>query len=38
MLDFCAEHGVAPAIEVIGGDGVNEAYPRVVRATSGTAS
>ncbi|HET6505780.1 MAG TPA: NAD(P)-dependent alcohol dehydrogenase [Baekduia sp.] len=32
MLDFCAEHGVAPAIEVIGGDAVNEAYPRVVRS------
>jgi uncharacterized zinc-type alcohol dehydrogenase-like protein len=32
MLDFCAEHGVAPAIEVIGGDAVNEAYPRVVKS------
>jgi uncharacterized zinc-type alcohol dehydrogenase-like protein len=32
MLDFCAEHGVAPAIEVIGADAVNEAYPRVVRS------
>jgi uncharacterized zinc-type alcohol dehydrogenase-like protein len=32
MLDFCAEHGVAPAIEVIGGDEVNEAYPRVVKS------
>jgi uncharacterized zinc-type alcohol dehydrogenase-like protein len=32
MLDFCAEHAVAPAIEVIGADGVNEAYPRVVRS------
>jgi alcohol dehydrogenase (NADP+) len=30
MLDFCAEHGVAPAIELIGADGVNDAYPRVV--------
>lgn len=32
MLDFCAEHGVAPAIEVIGGDEVNAAYPRVVKS------
>jgi alcohol dehydrogenase (NADP+) len=32
MLDFCAEHGVAAAIEVISGDEVNEAYPRVVRS------
>jgi alcohol dehydrogenase (NADP+) len=30
MLDFCAQHGVAPAIELIGADGVNDAYPRVV--------
>jgi uncharacterized zinc-type alcohol dehydrogenase-like protein len=30
MLDFCAEHGVAPAIEVIAADAVNDAYPRVV--------
>jgi alcohol dehydrogenase (NADP+) len=30
MLDFCAEHGVAAEIELIGADGVNEAYPRVV--------
>lgn len=29
MLDFCAEHGVAPAIELIGADEVNAAYPRV---------
>lgn len=32
MLDFCAQHGVAPAIEVIGGDEVNAAYPRVVNS------
>jgi uncharacterized zinc-type alcohol dehydrogenase-like protein len=32
MLDFCAEHGVAAEIEVIGGDEVNAAYPRVVRS------
>jgi len=30
MLDFCAEHDVAPAIEVIGAGEVNGAYPRVV--------
>ena len=29
MLDFCAEHSVAPAIELIGADEVNSAYPRV---------
>jgi uncharacterized zinc-type alcohol dehydrogenase-like protein len=29
MLDFCAQHGVAPAIELIGADEVNAAYPRV---------
>jgi uncharacterized zinc-type alcohol dehydrogenase-like protein len=29
MLDFCAEHDVAPAIELIGADEVNAAYPRV---------
>jgi len=29
MLDFCAEHGVAPAIELISGAEVNDAYPRV---------
>ena len=32
MLDFCAEHGVAPAIEVIGADRVGEAYERVPRS------
>jgi alcohol dehydrogenase (NADP+) len=30
MLDFCAEHGVAPEIEVIQPDYVNEAYERVL--------
>ncbi|MGZ6733750.1 MAG: NAD(P)-dependent alcohol dehydrogenase [Nocardioides sp.] len=30
MLDFCAEHGVLPEIEVISADQVNEAYDRVV--------
>jgi uncharacterized zinc-type alcohol dehydrogenase-like protein len=32
MLDFCAEHGVKPAIELIGGDAVGEAYDRVVKS------
>jgi uncharacterized zinc-type alcohol dehydrogenase-like protein len=30
MLDFCAEHGVKPAIELIGADEVDGAYDRVV--------
>ena len=30
MLDFCAEHGVGPEIEVIEPDYVNEAYERVL--------
>jgi uncharacterized zinc-type alcohol dehydrogenase-like protein len=30
MLDFCAEHGLAAEIEVIGADQINEAYERVV--------
>ena len=29
MLDFCAEHDIAPAIELIGAGEVNSAYPRV---------
>jgi uncharacterized zinc-type alcohol dehydrogenase-like protein len=29
MLDFCAEHDVRPAIELIAADEVNAAYPRV---------
>jgi uncharacterized zinc-type alcohol dehydrogenase-like protein len=32
MLDFCAEHGIAPEVEVIGADAVNEAYERVLRS------
>lgn len=32
MLDFSAEHGIAPQIEVIGADQVNEAYERVLRS------
>ncbi|MBN0045361.1 NAD(P)-dependent alcohol dehydrogenase [Streptomyces actuosus] len=30
MLDFCAEHGFGAEIELIGADGINEAYERVV--------
>ena len=30
MLDFCAEHDVAPEIEVIEPDYINEAYERVL--------
>jgi uncharacterized zinc-type alcohol dehydrogenase-like protein len=30
MLDFCAEHGVRPAIELIGAEAVDRAYDRVV--------
>ncbi|MGB3356102.1 MAG: NAD(P)-dependent alcohol dehydrogenase [Mycobacterium sp.] len=30
MLDFCAEHGVAPEIEIIEPDYINEAYQRVI--------
>ena len=30
MLDFCAEHGVTPEIEIIEPDYINEAYERVL--------
>lgn len=30
MLDFCAEHGIAPEVEVISVDQVNEAWERVL--------
>ncbi len=30
MLDFCAEHDIAPETELIGVDEINEAYDRVV--------
>jgi uncharacterized zinc-type alcohol dehydrogenase-like protein len=30
MLDFCAEHGIAPEIELIAADAINEAYERVL--------
>ncbi|MGM0881409.1 MAG: NAD(P)-dependent alcohol dehydrogenase [Bacillota bacterium] len=32
MLDFSAQHGVAPKIEVIGAEQVDEAYERVLRS------
>ncbi|HEX3911321.1 MAG TPA: NAD(P)-dependent alcohol dehydrogenase [Solirubrobacteraceae bacterium] len=32
MLDFCAEHDVRPAIELISADAVDGAYDRVVRS------
>ena len=30
MLDFCAEHGIAPDVELIAADAINEAYARVL--------
>ncbi|MBC7519040.1 MAG: NAD(P)-dependent alcohol dehydrogenase [Microbacteriaceae bacterium] len=30
MLDFCAEHNIAPEVEVISADGINAAYERVL--------
>ena len=30
MLDFCAEHGIAPQVEVISGEDITEAYDKVV--------
>ena len=30
MLDFCAEHGVTPEIELVAPDYINEAYERVL--------
>jgi uncharacterized zinc-type alcohol dehydrogenase-like protein len=32
MLDFCAEHGIAPETELISADYINEAWDRVVRS------
>lgn len=32
MLDFCAEHGVAPQVEVISGEEITAAYDKVVDA------
>ncbi|MTE22999.1 NAD(P)-dependent alcohol dehydrogenase [Microbacterium sp. ZXX196] len=30
MLDFCAEQGIAPEVEVIGAEAINDAYERVI--------
>jgi len=30
MLDFCAEHGIAPQVEIISGEEITEAYDKVV--------
>lgn len=30
MLDFCAEHGIRPEIEIISADQINEAWERVL--------
>ncbi|MCU1542495.1 MAG: hypothetical protein JWM50_360 [Microbacteriaceae bacterium] len=30
MLDFCAEHGIAPETELISADAINDAYERVL--------
>jgi uncharacterized zinc-type alcohol dehydrogenase-like protein len=32
MLDFCAEHGIAPEIERIAADGINDAWERVLKS------
>ncbi|MDY7086050.1 MAG: NAD(P)-dependent alcohol dehydrogenase [Actinomycetota bacterium] len=32
MLDFCAEHGIVPQVELIGADEVNDAYERVLKS------
>src|SRR4051812_33071450 len=32
MLDFCAERGIAPEVEVIDADAVNDAYERVLKS------
>ncbi|MDO9355178.1 MAG: NAD(P)-dependent alcohol dehydrogenase, partial [Solirubrobacteraceae bacterium] len=32
MLDFCAENGIAPEIEVIGADSINDAWERVLKS------
>ena len=32
MLDFCAEHGIAPEVELITADQINDAYERVLKS------
>jgi uncharacterized zinc-type alcohol dehydrogenase-like protein len=35
VLDFCAEHGIASDVQVIGFDAVNEAYDRLASGDPG---
>ena len=35
MLDFCAEHGVAADVQVIGVDGINAAYDHLAAGDPG---
>jgi alcohol dehydrogenase (NADP+) len=30
MLDYCAEHGIAPEVEIVSADNINEAWERVL--------
>jgi NADP-dependent alcohol dehydrogenase len=30
MLDFCAEHGVIPQVEMISGEDITQAYDNIV--------
>jgi alcohol dehydrogenase (NADP+) len=30
MLDFCAEHGIAPEVEIIPAEQINQAWDRVL--------
>lgn len=32
MLDFCAEHGIVADIEMVGADGIDDAYERMTRS------
>ena len=32
MLEFCAEHGIAAKVEIIGADDIDAAYDRVAAA------
>ena len=38
MLDFCGEHGITSDVEVIPIQKVNEAYERLLKSESSTAS
>ena len=35
LLDFCAEHGIASDVQVIGADGINAAYEHVASGDPG---